>query len=544
MFCFFTLRQALLQVGFVGVAFAAVLVIQRDIWNEEVARWLLTMCTLLAAGLVVRYLAKGLRHRSLHDPLTGLANRRLFVSQLNDALAERRADRLTAVLFLDLDRFKFVNDSFGHAYGDDLLRAVAGRLEGRVREGDLVARFGGDEFAVLCSEIDTYYDAVSLGDRLCEALEEPIQVGPDELHVSASIGLALAHGTGIDGDTLVRNADTAMYQAKELGGARCELFGEALRERIVTRLRTEHDLRRLLERGELDVAYQPIVSLTTGAVVGVEALARWNDPDRGLVPPEEFIPIAEQSGLIVPLGLQVLERACHQAMDWDALGGPLAGLPVSVNLSVRQFSHVDLVANVESALKRSRLRPERLVLEITESTLMEQTTEPLGLLRALRSRGVGLALDDFGSGYSSLSYVRDFPLDQLKLDRAFVAALHTNSPGAGDRRGDPQHGSGAGHPRHRRGHRDPGPAGRPDRPGLRARPGLPLRPPIPAGRAGGAAAGRRCLACQRRRRERDRIGHRLAARYPSPSPGDVAEWLRSGLQSRLHRFDSGRRLTG
>ena len=425
-FSFFSWRQAAFQTLLVGVAFALVLVTQRDIWNEEVARWLLTMNTMLAAGLLVRFLAGTLRHRSLHDPLTGLPNRRLYLERLDEALrratVDDRAGRV-AVVFLDLDGFKYVNDSLGHHAGDVLLVEVAERLGGAVRDGDLTARFGGDEFALLYRDVGSDEDALALGQRVNEALADPIAAGDSEFHISASVGVAIAPRGAANGETLVRDADAAMYAAKQRGRARCELFDERLRDRITDRVRIENDLRPALERGEFEVHYQPIVTLEDGNTVAVEALLRWRHPTRGLVPPAEFVAVAEETGLIVPIGAFVLDRACRQLAEWDAHGGALAGVTMSVNLSARQLPHAHLLAAVDTTLATHGIDARRLTLELTEGMLMEEGVAPAAAIAALRDLGVRVALDDFGTGFSSLSYLQRFPLDELKLDHTFVAGL-------------------------------------------------------------------------------------------------------------------------
>jgi diguanylate cyclase (GGDEF)-like protein len=425
-FSFFSMRQAMGQTALVGVAFGGVLILQRDIWQEEVARWLLLMGTTIAAGMLVRYLTGSLRHRSLHDPLTGLANRQLYLDALDDALEQAREDEQgghVAVLFLDLDGFKYVNDSLGHQVGDGLLEAVAERLQASARTDDLTARFGGDEFALLCPGVASEDDALAIGRRLNEALAAGFMVGEHELRVSASIGVAISGSAEADSGVLLRDADAAMYAAKARGRARCELFGASLRRRMVERLSIENDLRPALERDQLEVHYQPIVSLESARIVGVEALIRWQHPERGLVSPAEFIPVAEETGLIVPIGRMVLERACVQIAAWDASGGPLAGISLSVNLSARQLPHPELLANIQTALRRARIAPSRLTLELTESTLMDEDAGPAETLAALRRSGIRLALDDFGTGYSSLAYLQRFALDEIKLDRSFVAGV-------------------------------------------------------------------------------------------------------------------------
>jgi diguanylate cyclase (GGDEF)-like protein len=425
-YAFFSIWQSAFQTALVGLAFALVLVLQKDIWTAEVARWLLVMSTTVVAGTLVRYLTGTLRHRSLHDPLTGLPNRRLYLQRLDDALQRGLQDsraRPVAVAFLDLDNFKYINDSLGHHVGDALLVGVSERLAGTLRPEDMTARFGGDEFALLCLDVEDEAAALAIGERINAALEQPFAVDGYELHVSASVGVALAREGEDNGDSLLRDADAAMYAAKQHGRARCELFGEPLRERATERLVLENDLRRAIERDELQVFYQPIVALGSGQVKGVEALVRWLHPERGMVSPLEFISIAEDTGLIVPIGEFVLDQALGQIAAWDADGGPLAGVYASVNVSARQLPNSALLLMVDRTLARHSVDPGRLTLELTESVLMEQGLAPTATMSALRQLGVRLALDDFGTGYSSLSYLQRFPLDVLKIDRAFVSGI-------------------------------------------------------------------------------------------------------------------------
>ena len=366
-----------------------------------------------------------LAHRAFYDPLTNLPNRALFIDRLRQALrrSSRRKEHLFAVLFLDVDRFKMVNDSLGHMAGDRLLVMIARRLELSLRPGDTVARLGGDEFTVLLDDIRDVSDAMRVADRIQRELEMPFNVGGQELFTSASIGIALS-ATGYDKpDDILRDADTAMYKAKAEGRARYELFDKGMHERAVSLLLMEADLRRAIERSELRVHYQPIVALDTGRIAGVEALARWQHPSRGLVSPAEFIPIAEETGLILPIGRWVLHEACRQMAAWrDQFGFDLP-LEVAVNLSGRQLALADLVSQIAEVLRETSLEPERLRLEITESVVMERPEVVSTMLKELRRTGVKLSIDDFGTGYSSLAYLQRFPADTLKIDRSFVSPM-------------------------------------------------------------------------------------------------------------------------
>jgi diguanylate cyclase (GGDEF)-like protein/PAS domain S-box-containing protein len=370
-----------------------------------------------------------LAYQALHDSLTGLPNRALFLDRLEHAL--QRAERHhggVAVLFVDLDRFKFINDSFGHAAGDRLLCDVAARLRQTLRPADTIARFGGDELTVLCEDLDGEAGARAVAQRIAELFEEPFIVEDGEAFLQASVGIAMAAGDATAED-LIRDADAAMYRAKERGRARVEVFDEAMRRDARERVATESALRRAIERDELCIHVQPVVRIGDERIEAFEALVRWQHPERGLVPPGEFIPLAEETGLIVPIGNWVLREACRTLRRWeDDLG--VDWVQCSVNLSVRHLQQPDLVATVRAALDEHRVPAERLILEITESAVMENGSSTVETLEALKAMGVRLALDDFGTGYSSLAHLHRFPLDVLKIDRSFTAALDAEDHGA------------------------------------------------------------------------------------------------------------------
>jgi len=382
----------------------------------------------LAAIAVERHdVASRLAAQAHHDTLTGLPNRNLFGELLEHAL--RRAQRsgsAVAVLFLDLDRFKIVNDSRGHDAGDVLLGAVADRLESVLRPGDVVARFGGDEFTVLCEDLErptAGEQAIGVADRLVEALREPFTIEGEDLFMGVSIGIAVGV-TGLElPDALLRDADAAMYLAKERGRGRCEVFDQAMQAQARKRHDVENALHRAVAREEFRVFFQPMVELAKGACIGVEALARWQHPERGLLGPGDFLRSAEETGLVVPIGQIVLERACRRVVEWRAVVPDPSRFRVSVNLSSRQLLHVDLPDLVGDVLERTGLPPRALCIEITESVVLDDPEAGLLAVKALKALGVQVCIDDFGTGYSALGYLREFPIDEVKIDRSFVAKL-------------------------------------------------------------------------------------------------------------------------
>jgi len=366
-----------------------------------------------------------LLHLAIRDDLTGLANRALFRDLVSRSIGrgKRRDDYHCAVLVLDVDRFKVANESLGHSLGDQLLRAIARRLERCVRPGDTVARLGGDEFAVFLDDTRDIGDAIRVADRILAELRQPFILGHQEVFASASIGIAIS-ATGYDRpEDFVRDADLAMYRAKELGGARHEVFEAHMHAHAVALLNLETDLRHALERNELRVHYQPIVAVPGERVLGFEALVRWQHPQRGLVLPPDFLDVAEDTGLIVPIGRWVLEEACRQVVSWQGRGGAWSDLTMSVNLSGRQLLQPDLPGEVAAILRDTGLDPLKLRLEITETVIVENAERAVDMLARLRALNIQLHMDDFGTGYSSLSYLHRFQIDTLKIDRSFISAM-------------------------------------------------------------------------------------------------------------------------
>jgi diguanylate cyclase (GGDEF)-like protein/PAS domain S-box-containing protein len=373
-----------------------------------------------------------LLHDAFHDGLTGLPNRALFMDHLKLAIArsQRRDDYQFAVLFLDLDRFKVINDSLGHMVGDQLLVGIARRLETCLRAGDTVARLGGDEFTILLDDLADACETPLVVERIQRELASPFNLGGHEVFTTVSIGIAPS-ATGYDSpDEILRDADTAMYRAKSLGKSRHVVFDREMHARAVNLLQLETDLRRAVERGEFLVYYQPILTLETGSLYGFEALVRWHHPRHGLISPLDFIPVAEETGMIIPIGQWVLEESCRQLRRWQEQFPTCPPLRMSVNLSAKQFTLPDLVERIEQALRESGLDPGCLKLEITESVLMENSATAVEMLKRLRAVGVGLSIDDFGTGYSSLSYLHRFPASALKIDRSFVSRLSDNDENA------------------------------------------------------------------------------------------------------------------
>ncbi|MCD4688923.1 MAG: EAL domain-containing protein [Desulfuromonadaceae bacterium] len=354
-----------------------------------------------------------------HDTLTGLPNRLLFHDRLSHAISKaKRLNYPLALLFLDLDRFKNINDSLGHEVGDQVLRQVAKRLETLVRDSDTLARLGGDEFVIALEQTKEARDVTIVAKKILESLSEALQVGPNELYVTTSIGISLFPTDGEDVESLMKSADVAMYRAKECGRNLFQFFTMDMNERVREALFMENNLRKALDNQEMALYYQPQVEMSSGKLIGMEALIRWHHPQLGIIPPLKFIPMAEDTGLIIPIGKWVLGTACRQTQQWQEAGYPPC--KVAVNISPKQFRHSDLVETVAAALKDSGLDPQFLELEITESVLMEDMEQSIATMEKLKAMGITLAIDDFGTGYSSLSCLSKFPLSKLKIDKSFV----------------------------------------------------------------------------------------------------------------------------
>ena len=378
-----------------------------------------------AIRAAVERAAEAMRAEALHDPLTGLPNRALLLDRLAQATARaRRAGTLAAVLFIDLDRFKLVNDSFGHATGDELLVAVGRRLRTELRASDTVARLGGDEFALVAEDVGAPVDALEIAERLIGALDEPFTVAGRELYVGASIGIAMSEGED-DPEELLRCADTAMYRAKQETTSAYEVFEPHMRSALVERMELEADLRRAIENEDLHLVYQPIVSLGDGELIGFEALARWIHPERGFVSPGDFIPLAEETGLILPLGRWVLDAACRQLAEWGA-----PDVLMSVNISGVQLRRPGFTDEALRTVAAHGLATGDVMLEVTETILMQNTDSAVTRLHELRALGFRLGIDDFGTGYSSLRYVRNFPVHVLKVAKPFVDEVAEGGDGA------------------------------------------------------------------------------------------------------------------
>ena len=391
--------------------------------------------SMLLPSLLVLYLLHQVfthaaaEYRAQHDSLTGVCNRLLFEDRLRLALTQaERTNSALSVMFLDLDRFKDINDSLGHAVGNDLLKSVVKRLQGCLREHDTLARFGGDEFTFLIPDSGGKDGlVVEVAERLLDRFEDPFNVGGRQLTVKASIGVAVSPWDGADADTLLKHADTAMYQAKAAGRNTYQIFDSAMSARARLRFALEDSLRAAVDSGRLAVHYQPKLAMATGDIVGVEALARWRHPQLGFIPPWAFIPLAEETSLVATLGEWVLEVACRQAQSWQEQGLP--AMPVAVNLSPRQFAHQPVVEMVSRVLQRTGLDPTLLELEVTESVLMERVDEVVASLNELRAIGVRCSIDDFGTGFSALTYLAEMPIDAIKIDRTFIQRIDGEGSG-------------------------------------------------------------------------------------------------------------------
>ncbi len=367
-----------------------------------------------------------LSHLATHDSLTGLPNRDLFDLRLETALAgEAHAADTVAVLFVDLDRFKVVNDSWGHKSGDKLLQQVANRLTGAVREADVIARFGGDEFVLLLTRLSDSAEARQVGQRILTALKHPFVVGANATYVTASVGIAMMNDQDVTAESLLSDADVAMYRAKQGGRNRVDVFDADMRSWVESRHELDTELRKAIDNGDIGVAYQPIVDVGSGDVMAVEALARWNHEDLGVVSPEDFISVAEESGLIVELGRYVFDTVCRQVAGWQK--EHLQTVSAAINLSARELVQSDCVDAIRSAVRASGVDPSTLTVEVTESMFVTDPDRAIHNLNQIRSLGISIALDDFGTGYSSLTYLRQLPIDIVKIDRGFMNELEDDT---------------------------------------------------------------------------------------------------------------------
>jgi diguanylate cyclase (GGDEF)-like protein/PAS domain S-box-containing protein len=400
--------------------------VPRTFTSDELG-FLHAVANVLAEAITRQHADEQMRHQALHDSLTGLPNRTLLLERFEQWLGRAQRTRESAtVLFADVDNFKLINDGLGHGVGDQLLLGVAERLTGVLRPSDTVARVGGDEFVILCDGAASERTAVDLADRIMEAMSRPFRLGGRSQHVAISLGITLADASS-DPAAAIQDADAAMYRAKERGGAGYELFDAAMRSASLKRIELEADIRRAIDRGEFKNVYQPLVRATSDRPVGVEALVRWEHPTRGTLAPAEFIPVAEDTGLIVPIGRQVLREACRQAVEWDDLCVSCEPLDIAVNLSPRQVADPDLVGDISEILATTGLKPERLSLEMTETAIINDGDKAGETLARLKALGVRIVLDDFGTGYSSLSHAKRFPIDTLKIDRSFVDGLGSDA---------------------------------------------------------------------------------------------------------------------
>jgi diguanylate cyclase (GGDEF)-like protein/PAS domain S-box-containing protein len=372
---------------------------------------------------------KQLIYDALHDKLTDLPNREMFLKRLSQAInrSQLRPGYSYAVLFIDLDRFKVLNDSRGHTVGDQMLLIVARRLESCMRDEDLVARMGGDEFTVLLEPVDDLQQLIAIAERILEIISQPMLLNGQNIYTTASIGIAPSTHTYQLPEHILRDADTAMYHAKEMGKSRYQIFNPKMHDRAVELMQLETDLRHAIDHNEFIIHYQPIMSIGNEHIVGLEALVRWIHPKRGIVSPLAFIPLAEETGLIIPIGARILRMVCRQVSDWKLLGIPMDSIKVSVNISSKQFSHPEFLNEVAATLQETGMSVNNLSIEVTESVLMENIDRASALLKEIKSMGIALHMDDFGTGYSSLSYLHKFPIDGLKIDRSFIIGITTDS---------------------------------------------------------------------------------------------------------------------